>query len=152
MGKTRSKPLSARHGRGDGMGAAWYVWIGLYWSQRTVGFAQRKPLPRSNTNSTVRNYTSVWKEVERCSEFSCFAHLIGLDVYLHNLYLQSQIHHQRQNAQSSFVGCLLMLPVSKAMQHGVRGKLKNDGLGKKIRRAGGSLNEVPFRNLPERSQ
>ena len=29
MGKTHSKPLSARHGRGNGMGTACYVWIGL---------------------------------------------------------------------------------------------------------------------------
>ena len=33
MGKTRSKPLAARHGRGKhgrGMGKTCYVWIGLY--------------------------------------------------------------------------------------------------------------------------
>jgi len=29
MGKTHSKPLAARHGHGNGMGAASYVWIGL---------------------------------------------------------------------------------------------------------------------------
>jgi len=32
MGKTQSKPLAAWHGRGNGMGAACYAWIGRMWS------------------------------------------------------------------------------------------------------------------------
>jgi len=48
------------------------------------------------------------------------------------IYICKAIHHRRQNAQSSFVGCLSMLPVSKTMQHRMRGRLNNDGLGKRL--------------------
>jgi len=34
------------------------AWVVDYWSQtKEVGFPQRKPLARSNTNSAVSNYT-----------------------------------------------------------------------------------------------
>jgi hypothetical protein len=38
-----------------------------------------------------------------------------------------------------------MLPVAKTRQHRVRWRLKNDGLGKKFRRSGGSLSEVKLK-------